>query len=109
MKSGFWIIAEAVKQFYEKNGRLPVPGGLPDMKAQSQVYIKLQNIYKEKARQDVNEVLDAVVRAPGGEDIDPTEIELFCKNARFIKLINGETDQASSIEQVVGESNFGNT
>lgn len=78
------------------------------MKAQSQVYIKLQNIYKEKARQDVNEVLDAVVHTPGGEEIDPTEVELFCKNARFIKLINAELDQPLSIEQVVGESSSEN-
>ena len=58
------------------------------MKAQSQVYIKLQNIYKAKARQDVDEVLKMAQATPGGRDVDPAEVELFCKNAAFVKLIN---------------------
>ncbi|KAK5998136.1 NEDD8-activating enzyme E1 regulatory subunit [Cladobotryum mycophilum] len=87
-KSGFWIIADAVKDFYLKHQRLPVSGGLPDMKAQSNVYIKLQNIYKDKARKDANEILDKVRGTPSGEMIDSAEVEAFCKNVRFIKLIN---------------------
>lgn len=58
------------------------------MKAESDVYIKLQNIYKAKARQDVDEVLKMVQATPGGRDVDPAEVELFCKNAAFVKLIN---------------------
>ncbi|KAF7542774.1 hypothetical protein G7Z17_g11283 [Cylindrodendrum hubeiense] len=102
-QSSFWIIAEAVKQFYKEHGCLPVPGGLPDMKAQSGVYIKLQNIYKEKARQDVREVLNSVRSIPGGEEIDSSEVELFCKNARFIKLINSEGGNAVRVDQVVDQ------
>ncbi|VUC20172.1 unnamed protein product [Clonostachys rosea] len=102
-KSGFWIIAEGVKQFYNRHGVLPVPGGLPDMKAQSEVYIKLQNLYKDKARQDAQEVLATVRGIAGGEDIDTAEVELFCTNARFIKLVNpadGRTvDLAQAVEQ----------
>ncbi|KAM0548495.1 hypothetical protein ACHAPJ_009818 [Fusarium lateritium] len=101
IKSGFWIIAEAVKRFHSEHGRLPVPGGLPDMKAQSSVYIKLQNIYKDQARQDVNQVLETVRGIPGGEDMDPEQVELFCKNARFIKLINGLEDKTIKLDQVV--------
>ncbi|KAM0418585.1 hypothetical protein ACHAPT_012484 [Fusarium lateritium] len=101
VKSGFWIIAEAVKRFYSEQGRLPVPGGLPDMKAQSSVYIKLQNIYKDQARKDVGRVLETVRSIPGGEDIDPTQVELFCKNARFIKLINGLEDKSIKLDQIV--------
>ncbi|KAL6412353.1 hypothetical protein AUP68_04738 [Ilyonectria robusta] len=74
------------------------------MKAQSSVYIKLQNIYKEKARQDVRQVLDSAHGIPGGEEIDSSEVELFCKNARFIKLINSEEGNAVRVDQVVGES-----
>jgi len=107
LKSGFWIIAEAVKQFYDKHGVLPVPGGLPDMKAQSDVYIKLQNLYKDKARRDADEVLQTVRRFAGGEDIDPAEVELFCTNARFIKLINSVEGRAPSLAQVV-ERELGN-
>ncbi|KAI0833952.1 hypothetical protein F5Y06DRAFT_280264 [Hypoxylon sp. FL0890] len=87
-QSAFWIIAQAIKTFYQKHGCLPLPGALPDMKAESSVYVKLQSIYKEKARRDAQEVLETARAIPGGKDVDPAEVELFCKNARFVKLIN---------------------
>ena len=93
-----------MKQFYEKHGRLPVPGGLPDMKAQSSVYIKMQNLYKDKARLDAKEVLANVRSIAGGAKIDPAEIELFCTNARFIKLINNADGAAKTLAQVTGMS-----
>jgi amyloid beta precursor protein binding protein 1 len=58
------------------------------MKAQSKVYVQLQNIYKTKARKDAAEVLEIVRKAPNGQGIDSAEVELFCKNAAFVKLIN---------------------
>ncbi|EGX95784.1 ubiquitin-like activating enzyme (UlaA) [Cordyceps militaris CM01] len=87
-KSSFWIIAEAVSNFYQRHGQLPLTGGLPDMKAQSSVYIQLQSIYKSKARQDASEVLSIAQSLASDCVIDPAEVEQFCKNARFIKLIN---------------------
>jgi NEDD8-activating enzyme E1 regulatory subunit len=76
------------------------------MKAQSDVYIKLQNLYKDKARRDADEVLQTVRRFAGGEDIDPAEVELFCTNARFIKLINSVEGRAPSLAQVVGKQHM---
>jgi amyloid beta precursor protein binding protein 1 len=74
------------------------------MKAQSEVYIKLQNIYKAKARQDAAEVLKLVQAVPGGRDVDPAEVDLFCKNAAFVKLINasagGGTDASLNSERL---------
>ncbi|KAL2070367.1 hypothetical protein VTL71DRAFT_13393 [Oculimacula yallundae] len=96
-KSSFWIIANAIKQFYQKYGQLPLPGSVPDMKAQSTVYVKLQNIYKSKARQDVAEVLETVRAHPSGKEIDVAEVESFCKNAAFIKLVHG-SDLKKSID-----------
>ncbi|CAJ2501893.1 Uu.00g047460.m01.CDS01 [Anthostomella pinea] len=93
LESMFWVIARAIKQFYHKHGCLPLPGALPDMKAQSSVYVKLQSIYKAKARKDAQEVLETVRASPGGKDVDPTEVDLFCKNARFVKLINAKPRQ----------------
>ncbi|KOS20688.1 NEDD8-activating enzyme E1 regulatory subunit [Escovopsis weberi] len=101
VKSSFWIIANAVRGFYEKHQRLPVSGGLPDMKAQSGVYIRLQNVYKNKARQDIKEVLEMVRDNAGGETIEVAEVEAFCKNARFIKLINTAGPGSISISEVV--------
>lgn len=44
----FWIIARAVKNFLEipeqGNGLLPLSGGIPDMKAESNGYVDLQNV-----------------------------------------------------------------
>ncbi|TQN67580.1 NEDD8-activating enzyme E1 regulatory subunit [Colletotrichum shisoi] len=106
-KSTFWVIADAVRDFYERHQCLPVPGGLPDMKAQSSVYIELQNIYKAKARKDAAEVLASVRQKPGGEGVDPAEVELFCKNAAFVKLVvpaSGGTEQL----RTVAEQEFAN-
>lgn len=74
------------------------------MKAQSKVYIQLQNIYKSKARQDVAEVLEIARTCPRGQNVDPEEVELFCKNAAFVKLINTEVASADRLAQVAGES-----
>lgn len=73
------------------------------MKAQSTVYIRLQNIYKEKARRDAAEVLDMVRQSSGGEDVDPDEVELFCKNAAFVKLVNVGSADADRLARVVGK------
>ncbi|CAK7264236.1 hypothetical protein SEPCBS57363_000978 [Sporothrix epigloea] len=101
--SGFWIIAQAVKQFYEKHKALPLSGKVPDMKAQSKVYIELQTIYKNKARKDAAEVLATVQAAPGGTEVDVGEVDIFCKNAAFVKLITatppGENRLAKVFEQ----------
>ncbi|KAL1960404.1 hypothetical protein VTO42DRAFT_7703 [Malbranchea cinnamomea] len=91
--NNFWIIAFAVKKFYDTHGVLPLPGSLPDMKAQSADYIWLQNIYKSKARVDAAEV-EATVRATEaqlnrGTQVPRKEIEVFCKNAAHIKVIKG--------------------
>ncbi|KAK4146719.1 uncharacterized protein C8A04DRAFT_9490 [Dichotomopilus funicola] len=97
-RSGFWLIADAVKQFYEKHQCLPLPGKLPDMKAESKVYIQLQSIYKAKARKDAAEVLQIAQAAPGGDLIDPAEVDLFCKNAAFVKLINATSGAATAVK-----------
>lgn len=102
-KSSFWIIADAVKNFHQKHGTLPLPGNVPDMKAQSKVYIQLQNIYKTKARKDVAEVLKTIEQFPGGENVDPEEVALFCKNAAFVKLINAGSTDADHLAKITGE------
>lgn len=63
------------------------------MKAKSVDYIKLQNIYKAKAREDLAEVISKV-RLLENElqrryPVDEQEIEAFCKGAAFVKLIKG--------------------
>lgn len=90
----FWIIANAIREFnIHHDGVLPLPGALPDMKAQSSDYIKLQNIYKEKARSDLVEIIKTVRHSEENlgiaNSIEEKEIEAFCKGAQFVKLIHG--------------------
>lgn len=87
--SNFWVIASAVKIFCDRHGLLPLPGSLPDMKARSVDYIKLQNIYKSKAREDIAEVSALVRSLEKGKDIPAAEIENFCKNAAHVRVIDG--------------------
>ena len=88
--SHFWLIAIAIKQFYDKHKVLPLPGSLPDMKAKSADYIKLQNIYKTKARADVAEVVEILRGVLGaGRTVPIVEVEAFCKNASNIKIVTG--------------------
>lgn len=93
-----------MQQFYEKHQALPLSGKVPDMKAQSKVYIQLQTIYKNKARKDAAEVLATVQETPGGKDIDPGEVDLFCKNAAFVKLINATPLGENRLVKIFGTS-----
>lgn len=90
----FWYIANAVHSFYKTHNQLPLPGAVPDMKAQSADYIRLQNIYKSKARKDCAEVL-ATVRSlelafGRTNHIDEKEVEAFCKGSAHVKLVRGK-------------------
>lgn len=89
----FWVIAAAIHKFYTDHNVLPLPGSLPDMKAQSADYVALQNLYKNKARQDVEEVVSTVrqLEAQLGRTtpILEREVEVFCKNAAHIKVVRG--------------------
>lgn len=103
MSQDFWVIASAIKTFHASHGVLPLPGSLPDMKAQSADYVALQNIYKTKARQDVEEVT-ATVRQLESQikrqvlAIPDRDIEIFCKNAAHIKVVRGREIPQISID-----------
>ncbi|XP_072373903.1 NEDD8-activating enzyme E1 regulatory subunit isoform X2 [Scyliorhinus torazame] len=90
----FWILTRAVKQFVEKEGlgSLPVRGTIPDMIADSTRFIRLQNVYREKAKEDasiigdyVTELLESIGKPP--ETISEKDIWLFCRNAAFLRLV----------------------
>lgn len=95
--ANFWVIANAIKQFYQRHSVLPLPGGLPDMKSTSAGYIKLQTLYKSKARADVAEVAGTVrelERSLGrSSQIAAGEIEQFCKNAAFVRVLTNASEQ----------------
>lgn len=74
------------------------------MKAESEVYIQLQNIYKSKARQDVDEILEILGTIPNGNEANKEEVETYCKNAAFIKLVRESVPDPDRVKQLAGES-----
>uniref|UniRef100_A0A8C3QHM2 NEDD8-activating enzyme E1 regulatory subunit n=1 Tax=Cyanoderma ruficeps TaxID=181631 RepID=A0A8C3QHM2_9PASS len=92
--SSFWILVRALKEYVAKEGQgsLPVRGTIPDMMADSSKFIKLQNVYREKAKKDIAAVgshaaklLQSLGKAP--ESISERELKLFCSNAAFLRLV----------------------
>uniref|UniRef100_A0A2K5ZCV5 NEDD8-activating enzyme E1 regulatory subunit n=1 Tax=Mandrillus leucophaeus TaxID=9568 RepID=A0A2K5ZCV5_MANLE len=90
----FWILARALKEFVAKEGQgnLPVRGTIPDMIADSGKYIKLQNVYREKAKKDaaavgnhVAKLLQSIGQAP--ESISEKELKLLCSNSAFLRVV----------------------
>ncbi|ORX85288.1 NEDD8-activating enzyme E1 regulatory subunit-like protein [Basidiobolus meristosporus CBS 931.73] len=92
--SDFWLLVRALKEFVnnEGNGLLPVTATLPDMKSDTERYIALQNIYRQKAKEDLLalknhlESLLTSVNRPA-DSIPEEKIETFCKNAAFLKAL----------------------
>ncbi|XP_026888238.1 NEDD8-activating enzyme E1 regulatory subunit [Electrophorus electricus] len=91
----FWVMVRAVRDFVQAEGRgsLPVRGTIPDMIADSDKFISLQNVYRERALQDAAAVsrhveshLQAVGKLP--ECISEQDIRLFCKNAAFLRVVH---------------------
>ena len=90
--ASFWLIANAIRTFYDNHKVLPLPGTLPDMKARSSDYIRLQNVYKSKARADAAEVTASVRKLENSLhrsiETPQAEIEQFCKNAAHVQVLS---------------------
>ncbi|XP_020333703.1 NEDD8-activating enzyme E1 regulatory subunit [Oncorhynchus kisutch] len=90
----FWVMTRAVREFVHNDGggNLPVRGSIPDMIADSEKFITLQNIYREKAMQDASVVskhVESLLQSVGkpSESISEQDIKLFCKNAAFLRVV----------------------
>ncbi|KAF4090858.1 hypothetical protein AMELA_G00030410 [Ameiurus melas] len=80
----FWVMARGVRDFVqnEGNGKLPLRGTVPDMISDSDKFINLQNVYREKAMQDAAVVakhIESHLQAVGkpAESISEQDIKLF--------------------------------
>lgn len=105
----FWIVAKAIKTFYDAHGVLPLPGSLPDMKSTSAEYIKLQSIYKAKARSDVAEVAQTVRQIEKSLSkatlVEESEVEAFCKNAAYVRVLtNPDGDALPSLRLAMDDT-----
>merc|ERR1712241_396653 len=96
ISSNFWIMAHALRDFVNSEERLPVSGVVPDMFSDSERFIKLQNLYKEKANQDaeviqrkVHQVLESLGRST--DLIPELEVKRFCRESRHIRIQRGSS------------------
>ena len=92
----FWFIARAVRDFVDQDGggNLPVSGVIPDMFADSERYIQLQNVYREQANRDAENILRRVqqllesVGRPAVSDLCKSQSEPDVNSFSFITIIS---------------------
>lgn len=106
----FWILIRALKSFVELYGNLPLPGTLPDMASDTNNYITLQNLYRDKAAKDkelfieeVKRVLTIIGRLDGLTALEIELINIFCKNSHSIHVTSGSSQMTSKslLEQML--------
>eukprot|EP01089_Gocevia_fonbrunei_P001628 TRINITY_DN1150_c0_g1_i3.p1 TRINITY_DN1150_c0_g1~~TRINITY_DN1150_c0_g1_i3.p1 ORF type:complete len:551 (-),score=151.11 TRINITY_DN1150_c0_g1_i3:32-1642(-) len=90
--SDFWIIASALREFFEKEGSLPLQGSVPDMTSDTQSYMNLQEIYGKKSKEDLATITESVhstlKKIGKTEDaISDEDIVRACKNSLYITLL----------------------
>lgn len=86
-------------------GVLPLSGTLDDMTADSQSYIALQNLYRNKALSDAEIVTTYVEEILKKKSLPETHIsreyiESFSKNTRFLRLIRTSPVQGIELEKI---------
>ncbi|KAI8922701.1 hypothetical protein BC831DRAFT_474771 [Entophlyctis helioformis] len=111
----FWLLVAALRDFVaaEGNGLLPVAGSLPDMKSDTDSFVKLQEIYRAKAREDqaavrryLNQILGKVGRP--ADSISDEDVARFCKNASALQVLRYRSiaqEHASSLAASVYDEN----
>lgn len=78
----------------DNNGYLPVTGILPDMTADTHNYINLQNLYRNQANQDVENVYRhitehlKILKLPF-EMIAEKNVKLLCREAAYVTIVRG--------------------
>ncbi|EGG02509.1 uncharacterized protein MELLADRAFT_91342 [Melampsora larici-populina 98AG31] len=102
----FWILVRTLREFVHRKQNdgsllLPLTGVLPDMKADTNSYVKLQTIYRQKAQQDLldfknilKEILDQhsqIIPSINHENFSDEVLHSFVKHSAFLKLIRGRS------------------
>lgn len=96
----FYLMLRGLREFYSQHKTLPLRGSLPDMTSDSKTFVELQKIYRSKAQDDVNKLMQIIhnidtrsLESSGllpivsSSEIDPSEVALFCKNAPYLSVI----------------------
>ncbi|XP_046996258.1 NEDD8-activating enzyme E1 regulatory subunit [Schistocerca americana] len=92
----FWIMAKAVRDYIDNEGQgcLPLRGTLPDMTAETERYIALQQVYHSEAAKDADVVFRRVQQLlhqlnQPADTITETDVKTFCKHASNLHLLRG--------------------
>lgn len=92
----FWIMAKAVRDYIDNEGQgcLPLRGTLPDMTAETDRYIALQQVYHSEAAKDADVVFRRVQQLlhqlnQPADTITETDVKTFCKHASSLHLLRG--------------------
>jgi amyloid beta precursor protein binding protein 1 len=104
----FWIVASALRSFYETEHQLPLEGSIPDMHASTDLYLRLQRVYRDKAESDilkveawVSSLMGSIGRTSNEREgcVSPSPspaapfstlkdtIRLMCKHARNLRVV----------------------
>lgn len=59
------------------------------MKASTEEYVRLQNMYKERSSEEKQQLKAILEEQGGGKDVDEAYIDNFVRNAHRLKLIKG--------------------
>ncbi|VDN08068.1 unnamed protein product [Thelazia callipaeda] len=94
--SCFWILVAALRRFAMTHEVLPVRGSLPDMISDSERYVHLTKIFRDKAKEDVKEVMGyacSIVEERNfpSDCIKYRDCEFFCKRAAFLGVQHGSS------------------
>eukprot|EP00392_Amoebophrya_sp_AT5.2_P008776 g8804.t1 len=90
------LAAKAVLEFCDKHRHLPLPGGVPDMTASTECYLKLQNVYRRRAEVEVRECGEILDRLLVGTSSGPeatqqdlrSRLAKLCQNAFSLRKVD---------------------
>ncbi|EED91129.1 predicted protein [Thalassiosira pseudonana CCMP1335] len=123
----FQLMVLALKRFLKENDEYPpLEGTIPDMTADTKTFVALQEAYQQQAEMDrakfdalVSTLLEECHQKANGCDVRVTkptddEIVTFCKNTRYIRILETrplyaeykEQDPSSPIISTLAKSNI---
>ena len=92
--NNFWLLANGLRKYVDndQNKLLPLRGSLPDMFSDSERYIKLQSIYRDKAKLDMDTLMNYVSESCsnlgcGNGRLLERDVKRFCRNAYFLRVV----------------------
>jgi amyloid beta precursor protein binding protein 1 len=86
------VLLKALQKFVDNHHRPPLNGSIPDMTASTDIYVQLQNIYRDQAAEDLEE-MKAYITSSSTPFIDIADEDLtsFCANVFAIGRLETRT------------------